>query len=77
MRIGVPDLLSHASFPAVAAVALGFFAAAGLDVALARVFPAPRAMAAWRDGALDCVAGAAHATLMAFPAWQGARLVAA
>ncbi|HSF33805.1 MAG TPA: ABC transporter substrate-binding protein [Candidatus Tectomicrobia bacterium] len=30
-----------------------------------------------RDGTLDFVAGAAHATLMAFPEWQGARLLAA
>jgi ABC-type nitrate/sulfonate/bicarbonate transport system substrate-binding protein len=34
-------------------------------------------MAALRDGELDFVAGAAHATLMAFPAWQGARLLMA
>jgi NitT/TauT family transport system substrate-binding protein len=77
MRIAVPDLISNSYFPAVAAVELGFFAAEGLDLELELVFPVPRAMAALREGALDFVAGSAHATLMAFPEWQGARLLAA
>jgi NitT/TauT family transport system substrate-binding protein len=77
MKIAVPDLISNSYFPAVAAVELGFFHSAGLDVELELVFPVPRAMTALRDGALDFVAGAAHATLMAFPEWQGARLLAA
>jgi ABC-type nitrate/sulfonate/bicarbonate transport system substrate-binding protein len=34
-------------------------------------------MAALRDGQLDFVAGAAHAALTAFPAWQGAKLLTA
>jgi ABC-type nitrate/sulfonate/bicarbonate transport system substrate-binding protein len=34
-------------------------------------------MAAQRDGQFDFIAGAAHATLQAFPEWQGARLLAA
>lgn len=77
MRIAVPDLISNSYFPAIAAVELGFFKAEGLDAELELVFPVPRTMAALRDGALDFVAGAAHAPLMAFPAWQGARLLAA
>lgn len=41
------------------------------------LFPVPKTMEALRDGALDFVAGAAHAPLSAFPQWQGAKLVAA
>jgi ABC-type nitrate/sulfonate/bicarbonate transport system substrate-binding protein len=77
MRIAVPDLISNSYFPAIAAAELGFFQAEGLDVQLDLLFPVPQTMAALRDGNLDFVAGAAHATLMAFPAWQGARLLMA
>jgi NitT/TauT family transport system substrate-binding protein len=77
MRIAVPDLISNSYFPAVAAVELGFFEAEGLDVELDLVFPVPQAMVELRGGALDFVAGSAHATLMAFPEWKGARLLAA
>jgi NitT/TauT family transport system substrate-binding protein len=77
MRIAVPDLVSNSYFPAVAAVELGFFAAEGLDAQLELLFPVPKAMAALREGALDFVAGAAHATLTAFPNWQGAKLLMA
>jgi ABC-type nitrate/sulfonate/bicarbonate transport system substrate-binding protein len=77
MRIAVPDLISNSYFPAIAAVELGFFAEEGLDMQLDLLFPVPRTMAALRDGELDFVAGAAHAPLMAFPAWQGARLLMA
>src|SRR5438105_7440250 len=77
MRIAVPDLISDSYFPAVAAVELGFFKAEGLDADLELLFPVPKTMEALRDGQLDFVAGAAHATLAAFPDWQGARLLAA
>ena len=77
MRIAVPDLISNSYFPAIAAAELGFFAEEGLDMQLDLLFPVPQTMAALRDGELDFVAGAAHATLMAFPAWQGARLLMA
>lgn len=77
MRLAVPDLISNSYFPAVAAVEMGFFKAEGLDVELELLFPVPKTMAALRDGALDFVAGAAHATLSAFPNWQGAKLLAA
>ncbi len=77
MRIAVPDLVSNSYFPAVAAVELGFFRDQGIDAQLEMVFPIPRAMEALRDGSIDCVAGPAHATLSAFPGWQGAKLLAA
>ena len=77
MRIAVPDLVSNSYFPAVAAVEMGFFQAQGLDVELEMVFPIGKAMAALRDRDVDFVAGPAHATLSAFPGWQGAKLLAA
>ena len=77
MRIAVPDLVSNSNFPAVAAVELGFFRAQGIDAELAMVFPVGTAMGALRDGDIDIVAGPAHATLSAFPSWQGAKLLAA
>lgn len=75
MKIAVPDLITNSYFPAIAAVELGFCQAEGLQVQLEHIFPVSRAMAAMRDGQLDFVAGAAHATLTAFPAWQGAKLL--
>jgi NitT/TauT family transport system substrate-binding protein len=77
MKIAVPDLISNSYFPAIAAVELGFCQAEGLDLTLEHIFPVPDTMAAMRDGQLDFVAGSAHATLTAFPAWQGAKLIAA
>ena len=77
MRIAVPDLISNSYFPAVAAVELGFFKDEGLDAELQLLFPVPKTMEALRDNELDFVAGAAHATLHAFPDWKGAKLLAA
>ncbi len=77
MRIAVPDLVSNSYFPAVAAIDLGFFQAQGIDAELEMVFPVGRAMEALRDRRIDFVAGPAHATLSAFPGWQGAKLLAA
>ena len=77
MRLAVPDLVSNSYFPAVAAVELGAFREEGLDVELEMVFPIGKAMEALRDGQIDLVAGPAHATLSAFPGWQGAKLLAA
>ena len=77
MRMAVPDLVSNSYFPAVAAVELGFFKAQGIDMELEMVFPIPKAMEGLRDGSIDFVAGPAHATLSAFPGWQGAKLLAA
>lgn len=77
MKLAVPDLITNSYFPAIAAVDLGCCQAEGLDLTLEHIFPVPKAMAALRDGQLDFVAGAAHATLTAFPAWQGAKLLVA
>src|SRR5438309_1462175 len=77
IRIAVPDLVSNSYFPAVAAVELGFFKSEGLDASIDLLFPVPKTYAALRDGDLDFVVGSAHATLLAFPDWQGAKLLAA
>src|ERR687886_1053231 len=77
VRLAVPDLVSNSYFPAIAAVELGLFGEEGVDASVELLFPVTRTMAALRDGELDFVAGAAHATLTAFPAWRGARLLAA
>jgi NitT/TauT family transport system substrate-binding protein len=77
MRIAVPDLVSNSYFPAIAAVELGCFESEGLEAELELLFPVTKTMEALRDGTLDFVAGAAHATLAAFPGWKGARLLVA
>jgi ABC-type nitrate/sulfonate/bicarbonate transport system substrate-binding protein len=78
MRIAVPDLISNSYFPAIAAVELGFFKAEGLDAERVELFfPVPKMMEALREGEFDFVAGSAHATLMAFPEWKGAKLLVA
>jgi len=78
MRIAVPDLISNSYFPAIAAVELGFFKAEGLEVKRVELFfPVPKMMEALRGGEFDFVAGSAHATLMAFPEWKGAKLLVA
>jgi NitT/TauT family transport system substrate-binding protein len=77
IRIAVPDLVSNSYFPAIAAVELGFFKSAGLDATIDLLFPIPKTYEALRDGQLDFVVGSAHATLLAFPDWKGAKLLAA
>jgi ABC-type nitrate/sulfonate/bicarbonate transport system substrate-binding protein len=77
MKLAVPDLISNSYFPAVAAVALGFFEEEGLDVSLELIFPVDEAYRAMRDGRVDFVAGSAHSALAAFPEWHGAKLLCA
>ncbi|MGE5215540.1 MAG: ABC transporter substrate-binding protein [Chloroflexota bacterium] len=77
LRIAVPDLVSNSYFPIIAAVEMGFFKAEGFDASVDLLFPIPKTFEALRDGALDFVVGSAHATLLAFPNWQGAKLLAA
>jgi len=77
MKLAVPDLISNSYFPAVAAVALGFFEDEGLEVSLELIFPVDEAYHAMRDGRVDFVAGSAHSALAAFPEWQGAKLLCA
>jgi NitT/TauT family transport system substrate-binding protein len=77
MRLAIPDLISNSYFPALAAAELGCFAREGLDVSAELIFPVDRAYEALRDGEVDFVAGAAHGSLAAFPAWRGIRLLGA
>jgi NitT/TauT family transport system substrate-binding protein len=77
LRIAVPDLVSNSYFPVVAAVELGFFKADGFEASVDLLFPVPKTFEALRDGALDFVVGSAHATLLAFPEWKGAKLLCA
>jgi ABC-type nitrate/sulfonate/bicarbonate transport system substrate-binding protein len=77
LRIAVPDLVSISYFPIIAAVELGFFKEEGYDASVDLLFPVPKTFAALRDGELDFVVGSAHATLLAFPQWQGAKLLCA
>ena len=77
LRIAVPDLVSNSYFPIIAAVEMGFFKQEGFDASVDLLFPIPKTFEALRDGELDLVVGSAHATLLAFPEWQGAKLLAA
>src|SRR3954452_9505016 len=77
MKLAIPDLISNSYFPALAAAELGFFAAEGLDVSAELIYPVDRAYQALRDGAVDFVAGAAHAVPSAFSEWRGAKLLGA
>jgi NitT/TauT family transport system substrate-binding protein len=75
--LAVPDLVSNSYFPAIAAVELGFFREQGLDARSELIFPNFRAFEALRDGAVDLVAGPAHAALPVCPQWQGLKLLGA
>jgi NitT/TauT family transport system substrate-binding protein len=77
LRIAVPDLVSNSYFPVVAAAELGCFKSEGFDASVELLFPVPKTFEALRDGALDFVVGSAHATLFAFPNWNGAKLLCA
>jgi NitT/TauT family transport system substrate-binding protein len=77
MRIAVPDLVTNSYFPALAAEELRYYTREGLEAHVELLAPAPRAMAALREGVVDAVAAGAHTTLSAFPQWQGAKLVVA
>jgi ABC-type nitrate/sulfonate/bicarbonate transport system substrate-binding protein len=77
LRIAVPDLISNSYFPIIAAVELGFFKDEGYDASVDLLFPVPKTFAALRDEELDFVVGSAHATLLAFPQWRGAKLLCA
>src|SRR5258706_8821636 len=77
MRLAVPDLVSNSYFPAVAAVTLGAFAEQGLDIALELVSPLPDCIEALRNGSVHFVGASAHAPLLSFPEWKGAKLLCA
>ena len=77
LRIAVPDLVSNSYFPIIAAVELGLFKPEGFDASVELLFPIPKTFEALRNGELDFVVGSAHATLLAFPDWNGAKLLCA
>lgn len=77
LKLVVPDYISPSYFPAIAAHQLGYLADEGLDVDLALRFPVTEAAAALRDGAVDFIAGAAHAPMYAFDGWRGATVLMA
>src|SRR3954451_13343480 len=70
-------MISNSYFPIIAAADLGFLKDEGVAATVELLFPVPKTMEALRDGQLDFVAGAAHATLAAFPDWRGAKILAA
>src|SRR5712692_5992466 len=74
MRIATPDLVTNSYFPALAAEELGVYREEGLE-AHVELLPSLDAVNALRDGAVDFVAGGAHTMLLAFPGWNGAKLV--
>lgn len=77
MKITVPDLVSNSYFLAIAAVELGFFKEEGLDMTWDLVYPGNKTCEALRDGQTDFIAGPAHMTLSAFPAWQSTKILCA
>ncbi|HWP23396.1 MAG TPA: ABC transporter substrate-binding protein [Candidatus Binatia bacterium] len=77
LRIAAVDLVSNTCFPALAADALGYFRAEGLDarVELIAMLGATQAL---REGSADAmIAGSVHDILTAFPDWRGAKIVVA
>jgi NitT/TauT family transport system substrate-binding protein len=77
MRIAVPDLVSPSYFPASAADVLGFYRAEGLDLSAVLISPIEACFKALRDGEVDFVGASLHAPLVAFPEWEGAKLLCA
>ena len=73
IRVAIPDLVSPSYFPAIAAVELGFLPDATIEL----LYPVTKTYEQLRDGQLDFVGGAAHATLYAFKDWHGGRLLCA
>jgi NitT/TauT family transport system substrate-binding protein len=77
MRIAVPDLISNSYFPVIAAVVLGVCEREGLNISLELISPLIDCITALREGRIDFVGASAHAPLLAFPEWEGARLLCA
>jgi NitT/TauT family transport system substrate-binding protein len=76
-RIAAVDLVSNTCFPALAADALGYFKAEGLDasIELAAMLGATKAL---RNGSVDAmIAGSVHDVLTEFPDWEGVKIVVA
>ena len=77
LRVAIPDLISPSYFPAIAAVELGCFRQEGFDATVELLFPVTKTYEELREGRLDFVGGASHATLYAFKDWQGGKLLCA
>lgn len=77
IKLAVPDLASNSYFPAVAAAALGAFEEQGLDVVIEHVSPLGKCIDALRDHRVDFVGASAHAPLLSFQNWKGAKLLCA
>ena len=73
----VADFDSPSYFVATAAVKLGFFKKEGLDVEFVAEYGAKHGPERLRDGSIHFFGGPAFAATRAFPAWKGAKLVAA
>ena len=77
IRIALPDMISNSYFPVLAACALGFLRAEGLDASLVLMSPADKAYQALRDGEVDFVGAEAHSALAVFPRWRDMKLLCA
>jgi NitT/TauT family transport system substrate-binding protein len=77
IKIAVPDMISNSYFPVLAAYELGFLRAQGLDASLTLMSPADKSYLALKHGEVDFVAAEAHTALVAFPRWQGVKLICA
>lgn len=77
MRLAVPDLVSNSYFPATAAATLGAFEEQGLDISLELISPLTDCINALRDGTVHFVGASAHAPLLSFSEWKGAKLLCA
>jgi NitT/TauT family transport system substrate-binding protein len=76
-RLLVADLDSPSYFVATAAAELGYFEAEGIDVALERAFGAELGPKRLRDGTLHFFGGPAYAAALAFPDYNGAKILCA
>ena len=76
-RLAVADLDSPSYFVATAAVELGCFKDEGIEVELERIYGAHVGPERLRDGTLHFYGGPAYAATVAFPAWNGVKLLCA
>jgi ABC-type nitrate/sulfonate/bicarbonate transport system substrate-binding protein len=75
LRVSVPDAVSPSYFVATAAADLGFFAAEGVDAEF--VIRSEQVWSHLRSGDLSFVGASPYGALLAFPAWQGVKLLCA
>jgi len=77
LKLAVPDLVSNSYFPAIAAKVLGAYEEQGLEVELEHISPLPKCTDALRDGSVHFIGASAHAPLLSFKDWAGAKLLCA